>query len=559
MIGSLYRTKRHDRTVNVVAFSPDGRLLASGDDDGRVRVRPVERLVGLTRESVRRYGLSTPGTKDRDFLDRESRILSLAFTPDGTRLIAAAIEQEAICIWRLSDGELLRRMTRTHSTRGRGWSVSPRFVAVTPDGRRIVSAGQSTVPIGQTRIPNGPAAVSISEVRSWDIETGERVLDLYDDEDMGYGNMALSPDGRRIAVADFGVIRIHDASTGRPERRIELPGSRMPPPGFSPDGTVVAMPVANALHLFDLRTGRRLIQDEGVPRGQIQSAAWSPSGDRIATGHGDGIVRVWDAATGQRIWHKLLTPVIRGTLTAGEPFFVAFSGDGRRLIAAGRRYDPITEQNGLVAIYEAASGALVREVPGQTFDSAAVAPDGRIVVLNTHQNSGTRRLLGVEPETGRERWSAPAEDQPADLAAVLGMHFRSNTPLLEAATTDGHVVRFNALTGRDLRRFRVDGRPPEERDALPDRPALKNATFSADGRTLASTAREWIYIWDVETGRLRREIRLSHEEGCYLALRRTAGRWRSGQVPTPRTRSGSSTSRPGRNGSCCDRATRDPA
>ena len=98
------------------------------------------------------------------------------------------------------------------------------------------------------------------------------------------------------------------------------------------------------------------------------------------------------------------------------------------------------------------------------------------------------------------------------------MHFRANTPLLEAATTDGHVVRFNALTGREVRRIRVDGRPPEERDALPDRPSLKSATFSADGRTLASTARDWIYVWDVESGKLRREIRLSHEDGCFLAL-----------------------------------------
>jgi WD40 repeat protein len=101
---------------------------------------------------------------------------------------------------------------------------------------------------------------------------------------------------------------------------------------------------------------------------------------------------------------------------------------------------------------------------------------------------------------------------------VIGLQIRAQTPLLEAATSDGHVVRFNALTGREMRRFRVDGRPPEERDALPDRPALLRATFSADGRTLGTMAREWVYLWDVESGKLRREIRLSHQDGGYLAL-----------------------------------------
>jgi hypothetical protein len=61
--------------------------------------------------------------------------------------------------------------------------------------------------------------------RVWDFETGERLLELCDEEDIGFGNAALSHDSRHVAVADFDVIRIHDAATGRLERRIALPGS----------------------------------------------------------------------------------------------------------------------------------------------------------------------------------------------------------------------------------------------------------------------------------------------------------------------------------------------
>ena len=144
--------------------------------------------------------------------------------------------------------------------------------------------------------------------------------------------------------------------------------------------------------------------------------------------------------------------------------------------------------------------------------------DGRILVLNAFEDAKAWRLRGVEPETGRERWSTPAEGHRADFAPVIGMRFRPSSPLLEAATSDGYVVRLNALTGRELRRFRVDGRPPEDRDARPDRPSLSRVTFSADGRTLASWVRDWIFVWDLESGKLRREIRLSHEDGCFLAL-----------------------------------------
>jgi WD40 repeat protein len=511
----LHRASLHERAVNAVAFSPDGRLLASGGDDGSVRVRSVERLAGLAGKAVR----SRQRGEERTLRDPDSRILGLAFTPDGTRLVAGATARASIIVWRLSDGQVLKRITETHGTRGsRIRGLGPRSVAVTPDGRRILSAGYSFVPRSQTRIPYGSPDTTVSEVRSWDIETEERRLDLVDDEHAGYGNVALSPDGRRVAVADFGVIRILDADTGRPVRWIEAPGSDQGRPAFSPDGALIALPVDRAIHVFEVRSGRRRLQGEVVPAGRLQSAAWSPSGDRIATGHGDGLVRVWDAATGRLIWHRRLTPALPATVGVGLPILMAFTVDGRRLIAAGQRYDPIANRNGLVTVYEAASGTLVREIPQPSFYGAALAPDGRIIVLNTGQGHSTPHLLGVEPETGRERWSAPPEGQRAEYAHVIGMQIRAKTPLLEAATSDGHVIRFNALTGREIRRFRVDGRPPEERDALPDRPSLLRATFSADGRTLGTIAREWVYLWDVESGTLRREIQLSHPDGAALAL-----------------------------------------
>ncbi len=512
----IHRATIHDGQVHALAFSPDGRLVASGGGDGAVRVRTVERPGDSVAGAGRNLGRSRQRIEDRTLRDPDSEILSLAFSPDGTRLVAGATSGASIIIWRLSDGHVFRRIAGAHETRGRPSKASPGFVAVTPGGRRIISAGRSMVPRAETRIPSGNPIVPVSEVRAWDIETGERLLDLCDDEDMGLGNAALSHDGRHLAVADLDVIRLHDAQSGRSLRRIAVPGSSVGRPAFSPDGTLLALPVGRAIHVFDVASGRRCLQDERAPAGRMGAVAWSSSGDRIATLNEDGIVRVWEAATGRLIWHRRLTRETAGMINM--PFSMAFSADGRRLVAGGWRHDPATNQNGVVAVYDAAGGTLVREMPERWFQGVAFATDGRIMVVNTGQATNAGHLLGIEPETGRVRWSAPAPGQGAHSATVIGMQIRAATPLLEAATSDGHVVRFNALTGHEIRRFRVDGRPPEERDALPERPLLVRACFSADGHTLATTMRDWIYVWDVETGKARCEIHLTHDEGCFLAL-----------------------------------------
>ena len=147
------------------------------------------------------------------------------------------------------------------------------FVAVTPDGRRFLSAGQSTVPITETKLKYGPRNVTLTEIRLWDLETGKHIKDLQGEgeEHHGRGDAALSRDGRRVAVGDFGVLRILDATTGRPEWTISLPGHGGDRPAFSPDGTLVAMPIQNAVGIFEVATGRRLHHEERTPEGELAS------------------------------------------------------------------------------------------------------------------------------------------------------------------------------------------------------------------------------------------------------------------------------------------------
>ena len=295
-----------------------------------------------------------------------------------------------------------------------------------------------------------------------------------------------------------------------------------------------------------MSTGRRLIHDAGVPAGAMIAAAWSPSGDRLVTGHLDGRVRTWDAATGKVIWHKLMSTLISRTGWDAPPSFVTFSSDGQLVLAAGRRDQPIQDvASGVVAIYGAADGRTIREIPERAIWDAALAPDGRMVVIATSDGAfDDTHLVGIEVATGRIRWANPPREQEDGFGSgLVGIHFEAKKPWFEAAVADGDVIRFNALTGHVQRRFIADWRTAEDRKARkPGYRGLGNAVFSADGRTLASSVMDWIHVWDVESGTPRGKIR-------------SPGRWARRLAPGPRRPEPGGLGLPRRRGS---RRRRDP-
>jgi WD40 repeat protein len=162
----------------------------------------------------------------------------------------------------------------------------------------------------------------------------------------------------------------------------------------------------------------------------------------------------------------------------------------------------------------------VREVFQKEIRGAALALDARMVVVATSRGSyGGTHFIGVEVKTGKARWSTPPQDQRVGFAPVADMQFEARSPWFYAALRSGSVIRYNSLTGHEQRRFVAEWRTPEQQKAgRPREPDMWEATFSADGRTLVSSQMEWIYVWDVESGTMRRKIRHPHGHGCHLAI-----------------------------------------
>jgi WD40 repeat protein len=508
----LFREKLHPSYAYDVRFSPDGTLFATAGRDGKVQLRKSEEPEKEWHSFVAGNGKAVDALGD-------SRVC-LTFTPDGTQLVAGSGESGSIFVWKTDDGKLIRRIDEAHRKTGDSFSPCLNTLLATTRDDVVISVGLQTVAADQTGIKFGATHVTRTELRYWDLKTGERQREVPLSDCYGFGYAALSKDQRLLAIGEYGRLTLRDATSGEIQRTIELPGGSGGRPMFSPDGTLVAATIQNAVAFFDVKTGQRVVQDEAAPVGNIESASWSSTGDRLVIGHSDGFVRVWDAADGRVLSRRLLAPVISRSGWTASPEFTAITADGKDVIVAGRRDDPVEFRNGLAVRYDIETGKPRWEFTMKgSATVAALSPDEKtLVAATTHGSGGDTHLYGIHAERGLPLFIRPTEEDRVGYGRAQALKFAPDSESFWMATSGCELIRFGKA-GTEIQRRPIDYRTAEEIQKKPNRrPQMWHGTFSADARTLVTCTAESVYVWDVETATLRRSIRHPHDHGCRIQI-----------------------------------------
>ncbi len=512
----LFREKLPSGMVNIVAFANQHDWFACGTSDKGVHLRefanPAEDI-----------GSVQVGEKPHLPADiGRNAIHSLAFSADDRLLFTGESNAGGVSVFHTDDGKLVRRLIDPDAG-GRGLANHRiRSLAMSHDGNFLMAAGRRTVKREATSLKYGPTNVSLSEVRLWDPETGEKIRDLHGPEDYGKGYAAISSDGKQIAIGDYSRLRIIDAVSGEASQTIKLPGWWSGEPAFSPDGKLVAITIGNAVALFDVQTGERLHHNPQSPVGLPRAAAWSPTGDRIVTAHQDGQIRVWDSQTGKLVWHRELAPVISRNGWMAGPCFVSFTSNGRSVVAVGRRDDPVEDLNGVVLVCNASGGTVSSTLHLREVRHAKISPDNeRVVVATSQGRGGHTRFTAIQLATGDVLFSIPPVYERVAFDSCEAMQFRPASRTLDVALSGGEVISLDSLTGEEQHRFIADWRTKGQMftpSGRPREPSLREGAFSADGQTLVSSSEDHVYIWDVEAGTLRLKIHHPHAKRCKVCL-----------------------------------------
>jgi uncharacterized protein with WD repeat len=264
-----------------VAFSPDGRILAAGCENGKIILWDA-----------------ASGREIQTLQGHSSGVQSVAFSPDSHTLASGSYD-ETIKLWDATSGTEIRTLL--------GHSNDVWSVAFSPNGYNLVSGGRD------------------GTIKIWDTANGIEIRTLQGHTSC-MESVTFSPDGHVLASgSDDQTIKMWDTASGTEIRTLQGHTNWVMSVAFSPDGhTLASCSLDNTIKLWDTASGTdiRTLQANTW----VRSVAFSPDGKILASGSDDGMAQLWDTVSG----NEILTLQGHSSWVSS----VAFSPDGRTLASA---------------------------------------------------------------------------------------------------------------------------------------------------------------------------------------------------------------------------------
>lgn len=484
---------KHDDAVKSLAFSPDGKYLASGGSDRTIRIWDVN-----TGQEVKRF-------------TQDGAVNTVTFSPDG-KFIAGGAEQ-IINVWKVETGTEVARMkvntgpismivyskdgqylVSGDSKNARVWDVKRgdeisrmkhgadvHSVAFGPDGLYVVSGGDDfkvkiwNVKTGDLRAqaehtgavtavafsPTGNYVVSASRdetARIWDAKTGGEHARMTHDGSVYFAS--FSPDGRFV-VSGGGdkTTRVWSVDYGTEVARMTY---RQPvyTAVFSPDGKYILSGDYDKLaQIWEITTTSQISRMHH--QDQVYSVSFSPDGKYAISGGKDNLAQVWNVPTGEKLLQIMHDGVVYKTI---------FSNDGK-YVASGGGHD--------LVIAELASKKEVARIKQDTvINSIALSPNSKYVLSGGED--GITRLWDIA--TAKELVRLEHSKR------VSFVTFSPNGNLAASASYDGTIIIWDIVNNHELTR-------------ISHYHEFYHIAFSPDGLYLVSGDINFARIWNVTTGK----------------------------------------------------------
>ena len=501
-------TVRHSDSVNAVAWSPDGRRLATGSADSLAKIwdagdgRELSAMAGHT-ESVNSIAWSPDGrylatagfdntvkvwkadtgTELMTLRGHKANVRSVAWSPDGTRLVTGS-EDHTARIWDAATGKSLLTL------RGQGDSFTT--VIWSPDGHKLATASHENA----AKVWDATTGKELVTLRghtgtvmtiAWDLEgkklatgaldgvvyvwnatSGARLFTLT--EKCSIDSVSWSLDSSRLAAAcSDGNAVVWDVSNVKAEGEAQEPASSQIGQASSPEDEQgdTSLKGFSQVVPFTSELGKRLLVLRGHTE-SINSVSWNRDGKRLATGSDDHTARVWETGSSS----EFLALNRLGTVLT-----VAVSPDGKRFATGSSRYDNAAE------VWDSANGSRLFSLPGHSdqINSIAWSPDG--LRLATGSKDRTAKLW--DAENGRELLTLNGHDE-----SVTSVAWSPDGKQVATGSLDNTARIWDISTGKELRTLRGHSE------------SVDSVAWSPNGKELATGGADDVAkIWDIETGK----------------------------------------------------------